>query len=149
MVYEYRGARAGGPVGPALAVVDGPRLRLDQGLDGLRGVDSRASIIPGDPFMYGYPSGAYGRDNSIQETLFGVNGEATRRFDGAVSQLWTVGGEWMGNRTEQYSSGYDKCPDIPAGLPELFGPRSCEMLHTNQPAMPRGDRQRVVWEKSG
>src|SRR3546814_19373416 len=45
------------------------RLQLDKGLDAMRGVDARASIIPGDPFRYGFPSGAYGRNNSIQETL--------------------------------------------------------------------------------
>ncbi len=34
--------------------------------------------------------------------MFGANGELTKRLAGnAVSQLWTVGGEWYGNKTEQ------------------------------------------------
>ncbi|MBV7483074.1 TonB-dependent receptor [Bordetella sp. BOR01] len=147
--YEYQAPRAGGPIDTARAVVYWQRLRLDKGLDAMRSVDARASIIPGDPFRYGFPSGAYGRDNSIQETLFGVNGEATRRVDGSVSQLWTVGAEWMGNRTEQYSGGYDNCPDVPAGLPAPFGPRACDMLHTNQADMPRvKGSQWAVWAQN-
>src|SRR5690606_2090968 len=110
--------------------------------------DARAAIIPGDPFRYGFPYGAYGRDNSIQETLFGVSGEATRRIDGAVSQVLTVGAEWMGNRTEQYSSGYDNCPSVPSGLPAPFGPRACDMLHSNQADMPRVEgSQWALWAR--
>ncbi|KAG1390662.1 hypothetical protein G6F58_012928 [Rhizopus delemar] len=93
-------------------------MRLDNALDGVRSVDSRATIIPGDPFRYGFPSGPYGRSNSIQQTLFGVNGELTKRLGGASgSQLWTVGGEWYGNKTEQNSSGYDNCPVLRPGTP--------------------------------
>ncbi|MCD0505710.1 TonB-dependent receptor, partial [Bordetella petrii] len=135
--YEYQAPSPGGLVDSAKAVVYWQRLRLDKGLDAMRSVDARARIIPGDPFRYGFPSGAYGRDNSIQESLFGVNAEASRRFDGSVSQLWTAGAEWMGNRTEQYSDGYDNCPAIPPGLPAPFGPRSCDLLHTDQADMPR------------
>jgi len=148
MDYEYQAPNAGGLIDSAKAVVYWQRLRLDQGLDGERTRDTRASIIPGDPYRYGYPNGAYGRDNSIQETLFGFSGEATRRIEGLVSQTVTVGAEWMGNRTEQYSDGYDNCPDIPAGLPAPFGPRSCDMLHTNQADMPRvKGSQWALWAK--
>lgn len=135
--YSYRASQTGGLVDSAKAIIYWQRLRLDQGLSGVRGKDARASIIPGDPYQYGYPSGAYGRDNSIQETLFGFSGEATRRVEGTISQIVTVGAEWIGNRTEQFSDGYDNCRDVPAGLPAPFGPRSCDMLHTNQADMPR------------
>jgi len=147
--YEYRAPHAGAPIDSARAVLYWQRLRLDKGLDGVRRVDSRAFIIPGDPMRYGYPNGPYGRDNSIQETLFGVNGEATRRIDGTVSQLWTLGAEWVGNRTEQYSDGYDNCPELPPGLPARFGPRACDMLHSNQADMPRvKGSQWAVWAQN-
>ncbi|MCH3711882.1 hypothetical protein LZB67_09380, partial [Campylobacter coli] len=87
--------------------------------------------------LYGFPSGAYGRNNSIRQTMFGANGELTKRLAGtAVSQLWTVGGEWYGNKTEQNSNGYDNCPTVRPGTPALFGPRTCDMLHTNQADVP-------------
>ncbi|MFJ1299555.1 TonB-dependent hemoglobin/transferrin/lactoferrin family receptor [Pseudomonadota bacterium AL_CKDN230030165-1A_HGKHYDSX7] len=135
--YSYIAPSSGGLVDRATAVVYWQRMTLENSLEGVRGVDARASIIPRDPFRYGFPSGDYGRGNSIQESLFGVSGEAQRRFDGAVSQLWTVGAEWVGNRTQQYSGGYDNCPTIAPGLPAPFGPRACDMLHTNQADMPR------------
>ncbi|WP_459618676.1 TonB-dependent hemoglobin/transferrin/lactoferrin family receptor [Bordetella sp. 2513F-2] len=135
--YRYDAAGAGGLLDTARMQVYWQRLRLGEGMDAWRTVDSRAAIIPGDIFRYGYPSGAYGRDNTIQESLFGAQAEASRRFDGVVSQRWTVGAEWTGNRTEQYSGGYDNCPDLPAGMPAPFGPRACDMLHTNQADMPR------------
>lgn len=134
--YSYVAPEAGGLVDRATAVVYWQRMQLENSLEGVRGRDARASIIPGDPFRYGFPSGDYGRSNSIQESLFGVSGEAQRRFDGAVAQTVTLGAEWVGNRTRQYSDGYDNCPTIPAGLPAPFGPRSCDMLHTNQSDMP-------------
>jgi len=110
-------------------------------------VDSRARIIPGDPFRYGFPNGPYGRSNSIQQTLFGVSTDFTKRLAGtSVSQLWSFGGEWYGNKTEQNSNGYDNCPTIRPGLPAPFGPRSCDMLHTNQADVPqsKGD-QWALW----
>jgi len=148
--YEYHAPQAGGLIDSANAVVYWQRLRLDQGLSGMRSRDARANIIPGDPFGYGYPAGAYGRDNSIQETLFGFSGEASRRIEGAVSQRVTLGAEWMGNRTEQYSDGYDNCPDQLPNLPPgfNFGPRACEMLHTNQADMPRiKGSQWAIWAR--
>ena len=148
--YEYQAPITGGLIDSAKAMLYWQRLQLDQGLDGIRSRDGRANIIPGDPFGYGYPSGPYGRDNSIQETLFGVSGEVSRHFDGAISQTLTIGGEWMGNRTEQYSGGYDNCPAVLPPMPPTipFGPRSCEMLHTNQADMPRiKGSQWAIWAK--
>lgn len=145
--YSYKAPSEGGLIDTATAVVYWTRLRLDNALDGVRSVDSRAGIIPGDPFRYGFPSGPYGRSNSIQQTLFGVNGELTKRLGGeSVSQLWTVGGEWYGNKTEQNSTGYDNCPAIRPGLPAPFGPRSCDMLHTNQADVPESKgNQWALW----
>ena len=74
----------------------------------MRSVDPRAFIIPRDPFRYGFPSGPYGRDNSIRQTM-----RRERRGDrawAARDAVWTLGGEWYGNKTEQQSSGYDNCP---------------------------------------
>ena len=109
-------------------------------------MDPRAFIIPRDPFRYGFPSGPYGRDNSIRQTMYGVNAEATKRLGGAVTQLWTLGGEWYGNKTEQQSSGYDNCPVIRPGTPAPFGPRACDMLHTNQADVPQSKgSQWAMW----
>lgn len=145
--YSYKAPGEGGLIDTATAVVYWQRLRLDNSQSGTRGVDSRAYIIPGDPFRYGFPSGPYGRSNSIQQTLFGVNTELTKRLGGAaVSQLWTFGGEWYGNKTEQNSSGYDNCPVIRPGMPALFGPRPCDMLHTNQADVPQSKgSQWALW----
>jgi len=145
--YAYKAPGEGGLIDTATAVVYWQRLRLDSSQRGIRGVDSRAYIIPRDPFRYGFPSGPYGRSNSIQQTLFGANTELTKRLGGgAVSQLWTVGGEWYGNKTEQNSSGYDNCPAIRPGTPAPFGPRACDMLHTNQADVPQSKgRQWALW----
>ncbi|MFP3740147.1 TonB-dependent receptor, partial [Burkholderia sp. SIMBA_019] len=88
-------------------------MQLDSALDAQR-VASRPNS---------FPSGAYGRNNSIRQTMFGANAELTRRFAGdAVAQLWTVGGEWFGNKTQQNSNGYDNCPVVRPGTPAPFGP---------------------------
>ncbi|WP_258129867.1 TonB-dependent receptor [Achromobacter anxifer] len=145
--YSYKAPSDGSLIDTATAVVYWQRLQLDSSLNGIRSVDSRAYIIPGDPYRYGFPSGPYGRSNSIRQTMFGANAELTKRLAGAtVSQLWTVGGEWYGNKTEQYSSGYDNCPTIPPGLRAPFGPRACDMLHTNQADVPQSKgNQWALW----
>ncbi|MGD7366629.1 TonB-dependent receptor domain-containing protein, partial [Ralstonia pseudosolanacearum] len=123
----------GGWIDSATAVVYWQRMQLDSALDGERSRDARAIRDP----SYGFPSGAYGRKNSIRQTLFGANAELTRRLAGnSVSQLWTVGGEWYGNKTEQNSSGYDNCPAVPPTTRPTMGPRTCDMLHTNQADVP-------------
>jgi hemoglobin/transferrin/lactoferrin receptor protein len=145
--YSYKAPGADSLIDTATAVVYWQRLQLDSSLSGVRSVDSRAYAIPGDPFRYGYPSGPYGRSNSIRQTMFGANAEVTKRLAGAsVSQLWTVGGEWYGNKTEQYSSGYDNCPVIRPGTPAPMGPRLCDMLHTNQADVPQSKgNQWALW----
>ncbi|CUR79778.1 TonB-dependent hemoglobin/transferrin/lactoferrin family receptor [Achromobacter xylosoxidans] len=134
--YAYKAPGEGGWIDSATAVVYWQRMQLDSALDGQRSRDARGNI-PGDPFRYGFPSGAYGRNNSIRQTMFGANAELTKRLAGnSVSQLWTVGGEWYGNKTEQNSSGYDNCPVVRPGTPAPMGPRTCDMLHTNQADVP-------------
>lgn len=145
--YSYKAPGTGGLIDSATAVVYWQRMQLDSALDGERSRDARADIIRGDPFRYGFPSGAYGRNNSIRQTMFGANAELTKRFAGdAVAQLWTVGGEWFGNKTQQNSSGYDNCPVVRPGTPAPFGPRACDMLHTNQADVPESKgSQWAVW----
>jgi len=145
--YDYRAPSAGGLLDTAHAVVYWQRTTLDSGLDGVRSVDRRAYAIPGDPFYYRYPSGPFGRGNSIRQTLYGVDAEASRRLgSGSFRQTLSAGGEWFGNKTEQHSGGYDNCPALPPGLPARLGPRLCDMLHTNQADMPesRGS-QWALW----
>lgn len=146
LAYDYRGVQSGTGLMSARAQVYWHRLGLDNGLVGVRNSDARGAIIPGDPFRYGFPSGAYTRSNTIEEALTGVTAEATGRLDGRLRQTWTAGAEWVGNRTEQFSSGMDNCPSIRPGTPAPFGPRACDMLHTNQADMPpaRG-HQWALW----
>jgi hemoglobin/transferrin/lactoferrin receptor protein len=122
------------------------RVRLTDAMEGWRRRDPRAAIIPNDPFGYGFPTGPYDRDNAIEETLVGLNAEVNQRIAGTVVQLWTLGGEWSGNRTRQYAGGADNCPRLPARLPAPFGPRPCALLHTNQADMPQvNGNQWALW----
>lgn len=125
--YAYKAPGEGGWIDSATAVVYWQRMQLDSALDAQR-VASRPNS---------FPSGAYGRNNSIRQTMFGANAELSKRFAGAsVSQIWTLGAEWYGNKTEQNSSGYDNCPAIPPGTPRPPFPSTCDMLHTNQADVP-------------
>lgn len=134
--YAYRARQEHSKLDSGELKVYWQRLRLEDGSHGTHNDDARAGIIPGDPFIYGYPSGPYGRSNTIQDTGFG----ATTRWEGFVAgtlaQHWTVGGDLLASRVRQESSGYDNCPSVPPGLPAIFGPRTCDFLHTNQADMP-------------
>ena len=135
--YDYTAPNSGGLLDRAhLTFYWLETERLD-GNDGLRGVDSRAFIIPGDPFQYGYPSGRYERRNRIEETLWGLNGEAGKTVDlaGLPNRL-TLGGEYYHIGVEQHSGGVDNCPATPTTRPPIFGPRLCSFLHSNQADMP-------------
>lgn len=115
------------------------RLRLEDGSHGIHNTDARAGIIPGDPFKYGYPGGPYGRSNVIQESGFGAVTRWEGYLGGALAQHWTAGGDLLASRVRQDSSGYDNCPTVPPRSPAIFGPRTCDFLHTNQSDMPRVD----------
>ena len=86
------------------------------------------------------PVGSYSRNNSLQESTYGINTLASKAIGGSVSQLWKLGGEWYGNTTEQSSTGEDTCP-------ARFSPYSaCNFLHTNQADMPEVNGSQVgVW----
>lgn len=109
--------------------------------DGFRLPDSRASIIPRDPFRYGFPTGIYSRDNMLEETSYGLTGNASKEVDlGGVSNTFRFGGEIYWQDIHQYSAGVDNCPDVNwAALPQPFGPQSCRMLHSNSSDMPDVD----------
>ncbi|MDS1140852.1 TonB-dependent hemoglobin/transferrin/lactoferrin family receptor [Pusillimonas sp. SM2304] len=93
----------------------------------------------GQVYGYGYPYGPYGRSNSIQKTGRGLLTEwQGYLMSGGLQHHWAVGGEWYGNRLEQRSTGYDNCPDFLLPNPPL-GPRSCDLLHTNQSDIPQAD----------
>lgn len=112
------------------------RVQLEQGVGGIHNDDARADIIPGDPFLYGYPSGSYGRSNTIEQSSVGAISRWSGYLNGALAQHWAIGGDVAVNRVRQDASGHDNCPSVPAGLPAPFGPRTCDFLHTNQADMP-------------
>src|SRR5690606_25116086 len=73
-------------------------------------------------------------------------------MSGGLQHHWAAGGEWYGSRLEQASAGYDNCP---AFLPPItnpafnFGPRNCDLLHTNQSDVPEADGdQWSVWAQN-
>lgn len=133
--YDYTAPKSGGLLDRAHLTLYWLQTERLDGNDGLRSVDSRAGIIPGDPFQYGYPSGRYERRNRIEQTLWGLNGEAEKSVDlaGLPNRL-TLGGEYYHIGVEQHSGGYDNCPTTTR--PAIFGPRLCDFLHSNQADMP-------------
>jgi len=137
--YDYQAADSRASLAHGHLKTYWQRQRLKSLQDGIRTQDGRASIIPGDPFSYGYPSGPYSRHNMIQESGFGVATEWGGYLDTAFAQHhWLLGADWYDSRTRQESSGYDNCPaTLSPFLPSPFGPRSCELLHTNQADVPR------------
>jgi hemoglobin/transferrin/lactoferrin receptor protein len=96
--------------------------------------------LPGNP--YGYPSGAFGRDNQIEKELYGVSANAGKTFEIAgLPNTLTLGGELYQIDTEQVSEGYDNCPgfSIDPSHPMYMGPAACDFLHTNQADMPKAE----------
>ncbi|WP_157019087.1 TonB-dependent hemoglobin/transferrin/lactoferrin family receptor [Mesorhizobium xinjiangense] len=114
------------------------RQQLNKTTDGFRFRDSRADIIPGDPFFYGYPSGVYKRDNELEQTSYGVTGNTSKEMElGGLSHNLRFGSEIYRQDTHQYSSGVDSCPDVDwTTVPDFFGPQSCKFLHSNASDMP-------------
>lgn len=112
------------------------RLSAEQEAWRLR--DERASAIPGDPFGYGYPYGAFGRHNEVQEKNYGVLAGLAGVFaaDQPIEHQWQLGMDAYRSDSEQYSGGYDNCPPNLAQRPAPMGPRSCDLLHTNQADRP-------------
>lgn len=137
LAYDYQSIHSQAALDRAEFKLYWQRARLESAQNGIRTVDSRAFIIPRDPFSYGYPSGSYGRVNSVEESESGLTTQWSGYVIGAVKQHWMAGAEWFGTRTEQGSDGYDNCPASRPGMPAPFGPRTCEFLHSNQADMPR------------
>lgn len=91
-----------------------------------------------DATRWATPKGTYQRSNSIQESTYGLNLEATKSVKGTVAQLWETGFEWFGTQTKQYVGGQDTCRSY------LYPP--CSFLHANQADVPTtvGD-QYGIW----
>lgn len=127
------------------------RSSLDGTVDAFRNMDGRGMIPPLRPFGYSYPYGPYGRDNSVEESGFGVLTSWDGFLEqGTVQHHWALGAEWHGIRAKQRSSGYDNCPSnlrpVPLALSNMFGPRSCDMLHSNQADVADAEgRQWALW----
>lgn len=115
--------------------------KLNNRTDAIRLRDGRSFIIPGDPFLYGPPYGVYKRDNMIEQTSYGITGNAKKELQiGGVTHELRVGGELYWQDTHQYSAGVDNCPDVDwTTIPQPFGPQSCRMLHSNASDMPDVD----------
>lgn len=102
------------------------RQRLNSTTDGFR--------LPAGPVgsPYSFPFGVYKRDNLIEQTTYGINGDAAKAVDlGGIEHNFRFGGELYGQKTHQYSWGQDNCPDGP--LPPFA---SCLFLHSNASDMP-------------
>ena len=136
--------------------------------DGFRLRDSRANYpasapVPfynypgtasGADLLYGFPTGIYQRDNQLEQTTYGLSGNASKEVDlNGVSNTFRFGGDISWQQTHQYSAGIDNCPDVdwrtikqyilnvgpsvPGGV--NVGPQACRMLHTNSSDMPDVD----------
>lgn len=142
--YNYAAPTDRAMVDRAEVIAYWQRQGLQTGQRGVRTRDPRANIIPGDPFRYGFPSGPYGRDSDLEEEGYGVVARAVRRLDaGRVSHRLSFGLDAYAATTRQFSGGFDNCPDIPARLPQPFGPQSCIFLKTNQADLPEVDGRAV------
>lgn len=139
--YTFESPDKSDPVDAANLVLYWVDQKLNATTDAIRAVDPRSFIIPGDPFMYGYPSGPYKRDNWIKQTNYGLSGNAEKELPlGGLSNTLRFGGELYGQKTTQYSWGEDNCPDVDwSHIPDPFGPQSCRFLHTNAADMPEVD----------
>ncbi len=106
--------------------------------DAIRDPDGRGFIIPGDPFFYSRPFGPYKRDNELEQTAYGLQGDAAKMLDaGGTTHTLRFGGEVYWQGTTQYSAGEDNCPDVDwTMIPQPFGPQTCRFLHTNASDMP-------------
>ncbi len=139
--YDFISPSGGDIVDQASIITYWQKQRLNNTTDGFRLTDPRGSIIPGDPFFYGSPSGIYSRDNQLTQDSYGISGSASKELTiGGVSHEFRFGGELSWQKTYQYSSGVDNCPDVDwTTIPQPFGPQSCRMLHSNSSDMPDVD----------
>lgn len=135
------------------------KQRLNNTTNAIRLRDGRADLpaIPAIPFIgypgtasgedlfYGLPTGVYKRDNMLEQTSYGVSGNASKDVElGGVEHGLRFGGELYGQKTHQYSWGKDNCPDVDWSTVPIYtfpggvsvGPQACRMLHSNASDMP-------------
>jgi len=144
--YQYRAADSKSLIGSAVAKIYWQQVSLESDLDAIRKPDPRSRIVRGDPFKYGYPFGEFSRRNSISESMYGFDAEASKHFAGVISHTFTLGGEWYKTDVNQYSAGEDNCPEISNRLRQPFGPRPCNILHSNRSDVPGVvGRQWAAW----
>ncbi|MBB3147161.1 hemoglobin/transferrin/lactoferrin receptor protein [Phyllobacterium trifolii] len=136
--YDYISPDKTGWIDEAHAIAYWQQQILTKTTDGVRLPDSRARIIRGDPFFYGYPSGIYTRDNELKQDSYGLTGNVLKSTEiGNLTHTFRVGGEIYRQDLHQYSAGVDNCPDVDwSTIPQPFGPQSCRMLHSNSSDMP-------------
>jgi len=97
---------------------------------------------PYAPLAAGYPSGPFGRNNQIEKEIWGFSAKLDKGFTlASLAQRLTLGAEIYREDTEQFSKGYDNCPNvsIPKEVVAVFGPAGCELLHSNQADMPKSE----------
>lgn len=138
--YNYKATQAYSALDEAGVQLYWSKTRLEQNQNAIRNkvFDPRSEIIPGNPYRYGYPYGPYERNNSIEQKGWGANLSAGGYWgDAALRGHWTVAGTFANDTYEQYSAGFDNCPEIPPGLAAPFGPRTCDFLHSNQGDTPK------------
>ncbi|MFD1329510.1 TonB-dependent hemoglobin/transferrin/lactoferrin family receptor [Mycoplana ramosa] len=83
-----------------------------------------------DAMRVGLPSGVFLRDNLLDQTSYGINGDAAKAVElGGIEHSFRFGGELYGDKMHQYSWGRDNCPSV-----GFAGP--CQFLHTNASDMP-------------
>ncbi|ENO84240.1 TonB-dependent hemoglobin/transferrin/lactoferrin family receptor [Thauera linaloolentis] len=87
-------------------------------------------------YRLGTVAGPFGRTNEIEKVQYGLTSTLSKKL---ANHALAVGAEWSRTTAEQYSAGYDNCPQPlrpPPATP--FGLYySCLNLHTNQAEMPR------------
>ncbi len=115
--------------------------QLNNTTDAIRTMDPRAFAPGAAALHYGPPYGVYQRDNMIEQTSYGITGNAAKEaLIGDVRHEFRFGGELYWQKTHQYSSGVDNCPDVDwTTISQPYGPQSCRMLHTNASDMPDVD----------
>ncbi|MET4700811.1 hemoglobin/transferrin/lactoferrin receptor protein [Constrictibacter sp. MBR-5] len=116
------------------------RQTLNNTVNAIRDPDPRG-FAPGGQY-YAQPFGTYKRDNELEQTSYGLQGDAKKLLDtggsmGGTTHTVRFGGEVYRQDTTQYSHGEDNCPDVDwTTIPQPYGPQTCRFLHTNASDMP-------------
>ncbi|MGE0282211.1 MAG: TonB-dependent hemoglobin/transferrin/lactoferrin family receptor [Rhizobiaceae bacterium] len=139
--YEYEAPDATGWIDRANVIAYWQEQKLNATTDGFRLPDGRSFAIPGDPFLYGFPTGVYLRDNKLDQAAYGLTGNGEKTFDtGTMTHTLRFGGEIYSEAVSQYSWGQDNCPDVDwTKIPDPMGPQTCRMIHSNSSDMPDVD----------